>query len=357
MEASQPNPVVKALSASRIKTLENCSWLYWCVYHLRLPQVQNEGAKKGQVCHSIFELLLNKKHIAHFNKMIKEDSVTASKPVERLIRRYLQKLDLDPFNTELFLQIDQMIMVGLKNDFFGKGGKIVAPEYSFEIANEVPVYLIKGFIDKPFIKNNKIIIDDFKSSKKKFEGEDKESNLQALIYSLAATKIWPDLTPVVRFIFLQYPDDPMQKVQYTPDALKGFEFYLENIQKKVNGFDEYDAKSAYAYDQGRPEGGEFKGELMCGRAKYAGHLKKDGKKMWHCPFKFGFNYYAIKKDGKIKTTIFESDRDKVQLKEDETIEFLTYQGCPRHNIPNVLDGGFDAPVEVKKNYPNALDDF
>ena len=58
-------------------------------------------------------------------------------------------------------------MVGLTSDFFVKGGKLVKPEYEFNILNQKPLYLIKGFIDKPFIVGDKIVIDDFKSSKKK----------------------------------------------------------------------------------------------------------------------------------------------------------------------------------------------
>jgi len=46
-----------ALSASRIKTVEGCSWLYWCKYKLKLPDASNDGAKRGSICHLIFEHL------------------------------------------------------------------------------------------------------------------------------------------------------------------------------------------------------------------------------------------------------------------------------------------------------------
>ena len=51
----------RVLSASRLKTLETCSWSYWCNYHLKLPQKQNEGALRGTVCHLVFEMLVKKK--------------------------------------------------------------------------------------------------------------------------------------------------------------------------------------------------------------------------------------------------------------------------------------------------------
>ena len=55
MEKSNKPVKEKILSASRIKTLETCSWSYWCNYHLRVPQKQNEGALRGTVCHLAFE--------------------------------------------------------------------------------------------------------------------------------------------------------------------------------------------------------------------------------------------------------------------------------------------------------------
>ena len=43
-----------ALSASRIKTAQSCSWLYWCKYKLKLPDTSNDGARRGSICHLIF---------------------------------------------------------------------------------------------------------------------------------------------------------------------------------------------------------------------------------------------------------------------------------------------------------------
>lgn len=351
----ETKPEPKALSASRIKTLESCSWLYWANYHLKLPQKQNDGARKGTVCHSIFELLLNPKHKSKYDKIVKDNSLSAVPSIAKLVTIYAKKNNLN-LTTEVYAQIEQMILVGLKSDFFVKGGKLIEPEYKFEIKNESPTYYIRGFIDKPYIVKNKIIIDDFKSSKKKFSGEDKESNMQALIYSLAATKLWPKLKPIVRFIFLQYPDDPMMTVEYSQDVLNGFEHYLESVQERIDSFSEKEAKANFAYDQKESDKGEFKGKLMCGFAKQPGEKKKDGSPKWHCPYKFAFNYYVIKKDGKVLSSIFEDEKENIILKEGETIELLQYQGCPKFNN-NILDG-LDAPIQVKRaNAINVLDDF
>jgi hypothetical protein len=349
---------LKALSASRIKTLESCSWLYWCNYHLKLPQIQNDGARKGDICHRIFELLLNKKHNKIFKKIIKAGTITVSKAIERLIRIYSKEIELN-LTAEVFLQIDQMILVGLKNDFFVKDAILVQPEYKFDLKNESPFYYIKGFMDKPFMTKELLIIDDFKSSKRKFDGEDQESNVQAMIYSLAATKIWPDKKPKIRFIFLQYPEDPMMELEFSEDTLRGFEFYLEEVQNRVNNFNERQGRAAFAYDKGQPKGGEFKGKLMCGFAKSPDQKKKDGTKMWHCPYKFAFDYWIVKKDGIIKYTSFSDD--KIKLKEGETKEKAHYSGCPRFNgDSNVLNNFEKTPVSKVAEpleYRNVLNDF
>ena len=60
-----------ALSASRIKTLQQCSWKYWCNYKLKLPDKSNDGASRGWICHLIFELLGEARHKKHYETIIK----------------------------------------------------------------------------------------------------------------------------------------------------------------------------------------------------------------------------------------------------------------------------------------------
>jgi hypothetical protein len=344
---------LKALSASRIKTLENCSWLYWCNYHLKLPQKQNEGAKKGDVCHDVFEMLLTQKRKSYTKTLISAGSVTGIPAIARYIKKLIKKARLHD-TVDGFRHIDEMIMVGLKNDFWVKGGKLVAPEFKFDLVNDKPKFRIKGFMDKPFIRGDEVIIDDFKSSKKKFEGEDQESNLQALMYSYAATVLWPHLKPTVRFVFLQYPRDPMMSVTFSKDALLGFKYYLEAMQQRVDGFNEFSAKNNFAADH--PAGtNTFTGKALCGWASRPGQLKKDGTEMWHCPYRFPYDYFAIKKDGQVVTTSLKRE-DLRPLKAGEVIEKLHYEGCPKHISP--LDD-MNTPVKTtsKTAYKNVLDDF
>ena len=71
------------LSASKIKTFESCSWKYWCNYHLKLPQENNDGARRGTVCHLIFELLVKPRHKKHFDLIMEAKTLDASPAVKR----------------------------------------------------------------------------------------------------------------------------------------------------------------------------------------------------------------------------------------------------------------------------------
>jgi len=301
---------LRTLSASRIKTLETCSWVYWNNYHLKIPQSTNDGALRGTICHTIFELLLNPRHKHNYNKIIKSNSVTGSKSVTKLIKKLKAKVGLNESNFEI---LDQMIMVGLKHDFFGKEGKIIQPEYPFDIKNDSPKYHIKGFIDKPIKKKKEMHIIDYKSSKYKFRGDDLEANIQAMMYSLASLKIWPKLKPIVKFLFLRFPKQPIQELTFTEDQIKGFEHYLEHINDYINRFDEKSAKANFAADSD-------KNKWMC---QIGG---------WRCPYKDPYEYYVkVNKDGQIVETSLKNDFKNVNGYSVETRE---YQGCPKWNIKN-----------------------
>lgn len=320
----------KYLSASRIKTFESCSWLYWCNYHLKIPQRGNPGMWMGSVCHLIFELLLTPKHKKHYSLIIAAETIEASKPIEKLVVKHLKKYGI--FENDYYELIDKMVLVGLKQDFFVKGGKLLEPEFKFDITNENPEYRIYGFIDKAaqFKKNKTLEIYDYKSSKAKFKGEGLDANIQAMMYSLVSKKKWPDFKPIIKFMFLRFPKKPIQELAFNDDTLKGFEHYLAEVYKKVTNFKEENAKTNYAADQKRPSDGGWGGSLNCGFASFKGQLKKDGTPMWHCPYKFDFSYYALKnEDGDVIKTSLEND---FTAGKKEKIVKMRYNGCPRFNL-------------------------
>ena len=74
------------LSASRIKTAQQCSWTYYCKYVLKLPDTSNEGASRGTICHNIFELL-GDKHKREFNTIVKDGTIWNTKVVAAQVRK------------------------------------------------------------------------------------------------------------------------------------------------------------------------------------------------------------------------------------------------------------------------------
>jgi hypothetical protein len=296
---------LKTLSASRIKTLETCSWVYWNNYHTKVPQSQNDGALRGTICHTIFELLLNKRHLKNYKKIIKKNSIDGDEGVAQLVKKLSAKVKLDESNYKL---LNDMILVGLKNDFFGEGGEIVKPEYDFDITNEKPKYHIKGFIDKPIKIKKEMHIIDYKSSKYKFRGDDLEANIQAMMYSLASKKIWPKLKPIIKFLFLRFPKQPIQELSFSDDEIKGFEHYLEHINDYINKFNEESARTNFAIDS-------QKNKWMC---QVGG---------WKCPYKDPYTYYVkINDKGEVVETSLQNNFKDIKGFKVETRD---YEGCPK----------------------------
>ena len=130
----------------------------------------------------------------------------------------------------------------------------------------------------------------------------------------------------------------MEKV--SEEELEGFEYYLTEVQEFLENFNEEDATSDFAAKQNYPSDGSFGGPLSCGFAKYPKQLKKDGTPMWHCSYKFPFEYLKLEgPDGNlIKSAFLDDEKSLHKLKkEGDTITTHTYEGCPHWNKPKVVD--------------------
>lgn len=328
------------LSASRIKTLQTCSWIYYSKYVLRLPEKNNLGALMGSVCHTVFECLGNPRHKKTYQKVIKKDDLFAAKSLERLVISYCKKNDI--LCDETIEKIKTMTMAGLKYDFFGDSqGKPTQAisEQKFDInVNENGLnYRMLGFIDKLFLfkRQKRALIRDFKSSKQVFKGKDVDDNIQHLMYCLAVKHLYPEFFKrEMEFLFLQFDmnQEGCLRMEATEDyELDGLEYFLTEIQSVINSFNEESAQKNMAYDKGYKEDG-FAGRVVCGRADYEGQLKKDGTPMWKCAFKLPMDYYHLEsKDGSfLKTAFTKEDLLSEQEKnKDSVIVKKHYSGCPR----------------------------
>lgn len=312
------------LSASRIKTLQSCSWTYYCNYNLKLPQKNNSGAMRGTVAHLIFEVLGNPRHEHYIKKIVKDGTCLKQKAIFRLIIKTANKegLDLDEMVKPLKKSgqevsnlkcIDEMILVGLKFDFIGDA-KLIGTEWEFDITSKQPAYRIGGFIDRIFKDKKQLVIRDFKSSKLAFKGEELESNIQAMMYSLAVRKKYAKQKEVlVKFLFLRYPDNPERECpHFTEEQLVGFEHYLEYLNGYLTNFDEKKGKSNFAAN-------DFAKKWMC-----------QTKSGWRCPYLDPIDYKVLlDKDGKIIKSIFANEEFKNKdLKPEYRIEVRKYDGCP-----------------------------
>lgn len=357
----------KNLSASRIKTLQSCSWLYWCKYILKMPDKKNDGSSRGTICHLIFEVLGNKRHKKHFDKIMKTQDVFSVESIKRLIIKHAKILEVDDF--ENISLIKQMIFNGLSYDFFGK--KLGTPtqsfserEFAIEFDDDNYYFKIRGFIDKLFLYNKKkyAVIRDFKTSKSVFLPTEIEDNMQDLMYSFAVTQMFPEYQNTQsEFLFLKFDLDDQKTNEYvqselfngdklvanfqkshvesgvvrmqpiTQGELEGFKHELTEIQKLIDNFSEKDAVKNFAVKKGFPKDGTFSGKLMCGFASKKGELKKDGSPKWHCAMKFDFNYFHIKNaDGDVINSVFEEEFNESLVPEGGTYEMKHYAGCPAH---------------------------
>jgi hypothetical protein len=298
------------LSASKIKTIEGCSWLFHSKYNLKYPDIPNSGASRGTICHLIFELLLNERHKKHFNDLCSGKAGIIKNPsIHRLILKHAKRLNVnDEENLNL---IYDMIQTGLQSDFYCSGALEVLPEEEFLI--EENDYIINGFIDKLVkYKNDQYKIFDYKSSKSKFSKEEIDFNLQNLMYSLAVFKN-KNIIPDVAFIFLKFRKQPIQEApKPSEEQLSGFKEYLSYIANYISNFDVKTATDNLAAKS-------MKKKWMCG---------SDVEGKWICPSRKPGTYYIglDKNDNFVKSSF-----DRKSLLEDSKIALINkveYKGCP-----------------------------
>lgn len=339
------------LSASRIKTCESCSWLYYAKYVLKIPDKTNEGASKGSVTHLVMEVLGDKeKRGKYFDKIVEAQNVDVCPSISRLIYTYAKKLGVH--SDENIDDIKRMVLAGLNYDFYAERSNLDKSysELEFNIVKneENKFYKIKGFLDKLFLYDDgkHALIRDFKTSKKVYVGEEVTNNLQHFMYSLAIREIFPNIkSSCTQFLFLKHGmsednSSGIINIDLRNDSvINGFEYELTKWQTYLDSFNLRNALTDMACDKPYPKDGSFGGPLSCGFAKAPNVLKKDGTPMWYCPAKFAFGFYYIKekKTGKVVTSCFEENKEEYRKKYPRDcyiFDWTIYSGCPRYNRCN-----------------------
>lgn len=310
------------LSASRIKTYLHCSKIYYNTYVLGMRDINggNDGARRGTITHLVLELLLKPRHQKYIYQILKS-SASKVRPIQKLIEKHAKILGVnDKDNLDL---IDSFIKVGLESDYFCDGYDLQPAEWHFTIDNESPRYKIGGFLDKhAFAKDGgPSRIDDYKTSKNKFSGKDKDFNIQALTYGLALWKLKGIKEVDVNFLFLKFKRQPWQKYSYNEDHFKGYEYFLGNLYSYLENFDYKKSKSNYGADK-------VETFRLCGGLP--GDLKADGSPAWVCSYKQPFIYFELKNpDGKIVQTHMKREELEPKVKEGWELNERFYAGCER----------------------------
>lgn len=323
------------LSYSKISKHEDCSFLYHVNYILKIRGGSNMAARRGNICHVVFECLLKSKRKKYTQKILKAKSIETIPSILRLVLKRFKLDDIAEYDNKKnhnFTLTNQMILTGLSLDFYCKGGELEAAEKEFNFENSL--YILRGFIDKIAKYPDKRVIFDYKSDQSLWTEDKKNFNIQSLIYSLCEWKQY-GIIPYVKFIFLRFEKTPFLEKHYTEEELVGFQDYLEYIAKYLTNFTFDKAVANLAATKGFPEDGSFTKRTMCGQSKFPGDLKKDGKSpKYHCSEKWPYTYNAVySKDGEY----LYGTRESPTLKDGEMTIPLDYKGCYYFNRQNYSD--------------------
>jgi ATP-dependent helicase/DNAse subunit B len=322
---------INYLSASKIKTLNSCTWQYYSSYELGIPQKSNSGAGRGTIVHNLFELISKPKHQHYITKIWTTGSPEKVSQIKKFLLNEFKKQKI-PLTDEVkpikvkygkknnWETVCDMVMTTIKHEFANiNNSEIIDSEYEFNIINESPKYAVRGFIDRVGVEGGDTIkILDYKSSSKKFSGDDEEANIQAMIYSLVARKIWKNYKKYkASFFFMRFPEDPYQHSEFSEQELDGLEYYLEYISSELENFDYKKATSSMAIS-------DKSKSWLCGRGS------------WVCPYKNPLSFFKVIENNSEKKYVsshltLEEAEEKILKNKKENIwniEIAEYKGCP-----------------------------
>lgn len=308
-------PRIPRLSASRLKSLHECTMKFYMNEMLMLPEKTWPRTICGSLSHAVLECLYRARHRHHLDVILAAQTIYASSAVARLVQRWQIKHAIAP---DLIADIDPMVMLAItKTNFLDVGAtQTFEPEHEFLLT--LPGGgIIKGFIDKLAIFGDRAIITDFKSQRNRFTKDELINNVQASVYQLYAWKTF-GIPAEVQFVMLRHPptsrtpDKHIQTVPpMTPAQMVGFEYYLEHMYGVLKGFGVKDAYAHMHDDKG-----------FCERV---------------CSYRRPFSYWSITKlDGTPVRRVWidpkTNDLDtRPEIGYDERVELLSNPGCARFN--------------------------
>ncbi len=302
------------ISASRVKTLCQCSHLFYLQEFQKLPQRRWAKTSIGSATHAILEFLLAPKRHKKLEQIILNGFNIDNYPnVTRYLRFYNEnKESIEPYSAKEIGDLVNVGFLGIRKYFLDSKGQFKIPKYYTEKRFQLTIgkLVISGFIDLLISLDDKTaVIIDFKSQGQKFKKADLPENIQALIYQMAV-KEEMGLDSHTEFILLRHgptKQTPDKHLQITPGAsppqLNGLKVYLSSLYEQVNG-------------------GFGLQESLVAPCKDWGFCKNV------CTYFNEFQYQSVRK--KLDNTLVKNFMldEKVKVCDDEFIEIRVSKACP-----------------------------
>ncbi len=306
------------ISASRVKTLTECSYLFYLQEIQRIPQRKWPATAKGSCIHNIFEMIMNKSKVRRQewlkNIIINGFNIEDYPSIKRYIKFYDKNIEIiSPYTIEEMADLLRVAFLGIRKYFLDKTGQVfILPKYTNEERFQLDLgngLTISGFIDlKIELSDDEFIIIDLKSQKNKFKKDEMPDNIQGLIYQLA---IWEKYKAKsnVEFILLRHAPTqktPNKHIQITPQVceaqLNGLKAYLTYLYRKVNQFGLEEAISHPHHDK-----------YFC---------------MNVCSYFKEFKYQSVRKKADNALVRNYSLDSKPEICDDEFVEIRVSKACP-----------------------------
>ena len=209
------------LSASRIKTFEQCQMQYWAQYDLGMKgDYSHPLTIMGKAYHKVFEVSTKARLIGNHDNL--KDPFSLIKPAMRKYGVEAQYFDLltelvgNAIDWGYFRRVDLCHWTEVKFDELLLDGTSVV-----------------GFIDRlDLLSGGRADIIDLKTQKRMFTNEQLENNWQADIYNWALRKIMPQVTGDVTVSFWVVRHH-VQRVVRTADDAARTEIKLLEMANKI----------------------------------------------------------------------------------------------------------------------------
>ena len=207
------------MSYSRISTYDMCNAKYYFSYILKEPPLYGEAALLGNIVHAVLE------------EKLQPDTPVEERDLDAfLVELEVQKPKVDRQNIvgPEFMQVGRQILEEFVDRHKGEEWPIYSKEMPFELV--VGPALIRGFMDRVDVYEDKVHITDYKTGKREVAKKNVHLDLQLGIYALVAEKLFPDKQIYAELYYLR---TARQKGHlFTRDDLEAVEFrLLETINK------------------------------------------------------------------------------------------------------------------------------